>query len=261
MDKSYIKTPKEIETMRKAGKMLASILLELKKEIKPDLEVWKLEEKFLELCRKNKVTPSCKGYNRGGLPPFPTGLCVSINNQSVHCYPKKGAVLEEGDIISIDTVIDLYGLKVDSAFCYPVGKVSKEAENLLTTSKEALYNAISKVKNNVRIGALSEAMQETVEKAGFNVIKDYAGHGIGYSMHEEPEIPCYGSRNEGPKLKAGMIICIEALVCSGNDEVTNLNAWETKMADNGLFCIFEHTILVTKSGYEILTAQQTKLLN
>lgn len=253
MTEIHIKTSKEIETMRKAGKILANILFELKKEVKPGLDVWKLEEKFLQLCKQNNVTPSCKGYGKWGQPPFPTGLCVSINSQSVHCFPKKGVILKNGDIISVDTVIDLNGLKADSAFCIPVGKVSDGAEKLIKITEEALYNSISKVRNKVKVGVISEEMQNTVERAGFNVLKDYAGHGIGYSMHEEPEIACYGNKNDGPELKAGMIICIEALVCAGKDKVKNLNEWETEMADSKLFCIFEHTVLVTKDGYEILT--------
>ena len=253
MDKKYIKTLDEINTMRKAGKILANILIELKKDIKPGLYVLNLEEKFIKLCKENNVKPSCKKYDRGGMPPFPTGLCISINNQSVHCYPKKGVILKDGDIISIDTVINLDGLNVDSSICVPVGNISKEAQELIKVTEKCLYDSISKIKDNARVGALSNAMQKTVEKAGFNVLKDYAGHGIGYSMHEEPEIACYGDKNDGPKLKEGMTICIEALVCSGNEEVENLNEWETRMKDGGLFCIFEHTILVTKEGYEILT--------
>lgn len=255
MDKINIKTNKEIEIMRKAGKILANMLIDLKKEIKPGINVWKLEEKFIEMCKEKDITPSCKGYDAGKLSPFPTGLCLSINSQSVHCYPKKGVILKDGDIVSIDTVIDLEGLKVDAAICVPVGNISKEARDLIETTEKALYNSISKIKDGVRIGVLSEEMQKTVENAGFSVLKDYAGHGIGYSMHEDPEISCYGDKNDGPTLKAGMTICIESLVCSGDDKVDNLNAWETRMNDGGLFCIFEHTILVTKDGYEILTKQ------
>lgn len=253
MDEISIKTQDEMEIMRKAGKILANMLIELEKEIKPGIDVWILEEKFIEMCEKENVIPSCKGYDAGGLPPFPTGLCLSINSQSVHCYPKQGVILKDGDIVSIDTVIDLQGLKVDSAICVPVGNISQEAKNLIEVTKKTLDNTTVKVKEGIRVGVLSEEMQRTAEGSGFNVLKDYAGHGIGYSMHEDPEITCYGYKEDGPVLKEGMTICIEALVCSGNDQVDNLNAWETRMNDGGLFCIFEHTILVTKDGYEILT--------
>ena len=248
-----IKNEKEIQIMRGLGKILSSMFIELGKMIKPGTDVWNLEKKFIEMCDESGVIPSCKNYSEGGLPPFPSGLCISINNQSVHCFPKKGVILKEGDIINIDTVISFNGLHVDSAHCYAVGKISEENEKLLETTEKAMYNAISKIKNNAKIGALSSAMQKTVEKDGFNVLKDYAGHGIGYSMHEYPEIPCYGNKNEGPKLREGMTICVEALVCEGNDIVFNTSDWETEMADGGNFCIFEHTVLVTRNGYDILT--------
>ena len=123
-----------------------------------------------------------------------------------------------------------------------------------------MYNAISKIKNNAKIGALSSAMQKTAEREGFNVLKDYAGHGIGYSMHEYPEIPCYGNRNEGPKLREGMTVCVEALVCEGNDTVFNTSDWETEMADGGNFCIFNN-VLVTRNGYEICLINCTILVS
>lgn len=253
MNKINIKTPEEIEIMKKAGKLLSEILNELKHMIKPGLNVWDLEERFIAFCNEKNVLPACKNYAPAGYPPFPTGLCVSINDQSVHCFPKKSVILKEGDIINVDTVITMSGLNVDSAFCASVGKPSDKADRLMKTAKEALFKTINEVRAGVKVGKLSYTLQKTVESAGFNVLKDYAGHGIGYHMHEDPEIPCYGNKNEGPKLKEGMTICIEALTCSDGDKVENVNSWETKMADGGLFCIFEHTILVTKQGYEILT--------
>lgn len=253
MSKINIKTQEEIKIMRKAGKLLSEILSELKSMIKPGLNVWNLEERFISFCEEKNVLPACKNYVPASYPPFPTGLCVSINSQSVHCFPRKNTILKAGDIVNVDTVITLSGLNVDSAFCVCAGKPADEAGRLIKVAKETLYKAINKVKEGIKVGELSQVMQKTVEQAGFNVLKDYAGHGIGYHMHEEPEIPCFGSKHEGPKLKEGMTICIEALTCSGKDRVENLNSWETKMADNGLFCIFEHTVLVTKNGYEILT--------
>lgn len=253
MQEGLIKTEEEIVFMRKLGKTLASFFKELEKMIRPGLDVYELEKKFLELCNKEKVIPACKGYKEGGLPPFPTGLCISINHQAVHCFPIKGTILKEGDIINIDTVISSNGLHVDSAHCYSVGKITDTRLKLIETSEKALYSAISKVKNNTRIGSISNTIQKTVEREGFNVLKDYEGHGIGYSMHEFPEIPCYGNKHEGPKLKEGMTICIESLICEGDDQVINTSEWETEMADGKAFCIFEHTVLVTKDGFEILT--------
>lgn len=253
MVKGLIKNENEIEIMRGLGKILSSMFDEMEKMAKPDTDVFDIEQVFIEMCEKSNVNPSCKNYSEGGLPPFSTGLCLSINQQSVHCSPKKGVILKEGDIVSIDTVIDFNGLYVDSAHCYPVGKVSEENEKLIKTSKRALDSAISKVKDNVKIGLISHTLQKTVEQQGFNVLKDYEGHGIGYSMHEYPGIPCYGDKHFGPKLKEGMTVCIESLVCQGNDAVKNLGGWETEMADSKNFCTFEHTVLVTKNGFEILT--------
>ena len=253
MEKGLIKNQKEIEIMRKLGKTLSSMFGEMEKIIKPNLDIFEIEKLFMELCVKYNVTPACKNYSEGSLPPFPTGLCMSLNQQSVHCFPKKGVILNEGDIVNIDTVISSEGLHVDSAHCYPVGKISDKNLKLLDTSIKALYNAVSKVKDNAKIGSISQAIQKTVEKEGFNVLKDYEGHGIGYSMHEYPEIPCFGNKNDGPKLKEGMTICIESLICEGDDTVKNITEWETEMADGKNFCIFEHTILVKKEGFEILT--------
>lgn len=253
MNKNNIKTREEIKIMRKAGKILSEILSDLKSMIKPDLRVWDLEERFIFLCKKYKVLPACKNFAPDRFPPFPTGLCVSINSQSVHCFPRRNSIIKEGDIINVDTVIALEGLNVDSAFCSPVGKVSAKTKKFLETSEKALNESILNIKDGVKIGVISNTLQKTTVRGGFNVLKEYAGHGIGYHMHEEPEIPCYGKKNEGPRIKEGMTICIEALTCSGDDKITNMNAWETKMSDNGLFCIFEHTVLVTKDGYEVLT--------
>ena len=249
----YIKGKREIEIMRGLGHILAGMFDELKGMIKPGIDVWELEELFIDLCKKSNVKPSCKGYTEGELPPFPTGLCVSINNEAVHCFPRKGVILRDGDILNIDTVISFDNLHIDSAFCCEVGNLDQRGKLLIKASEEALYCAISKVKGGVKVGEISHTLQKAVEKSGFNVLKDYAGHGIGYHMHEYPEIPCYGNKHEGPRLPEGATICIESLVCEGSDDVENISDWETRMKDGKRFCIFEHTVLVTKEGYEILT--------
>jgi methionyl aminopeptidase len=250
---NYIKTREELDSMRKAGKLLSTVLKSLKNMLKPGLDVWELEKAFTSFCGNNKLTPSCKGYNPFGTMPFPTGLCVSINSQSVHCFPKKGVKLKDGDIITIDTVVKYKNMHVDSAFAATVGESGLKAQKLVQTAERALYNAINEVKDNTRIGKLSGKLQKTAEKAGFNVIREYAGHGIGSEMHEWPQILCYGNKNDGPNLKTGMTVCVESLCCSGNYKVENLSLWETKMKDNGLFAQFEHTVLVLDNGYEILT--------
>jgi methionyl aminopeptidase len=249
----YIKTKEEQEIMRQGGKILAQMLSHIKSLIKPNVDSWELEKAFLSLCEEHKVLPSCKGYDPFDLKPFPTGLCVSINSQCVHCYPKKGVILKAGDIITVDTVILYKGFNLDAAFAVAVGKVSDADQNLLKTTEEALYKAISQVSDGVRLGKVSNTIDKTAKKTGLNVIKDYAGHGIGKEMHEWPQIACYGDKNSGPKLKTGMTICIESLICTGSDKVSNVDLWETRMKDGGKFAQFEHTVLVKDDGYEILT--------
>lgn len=249
-----IKTKDQIQTMREGGKILAKILNQVKKLVISDVLTLDLEKKFLELCSKYNVEPSCKGYAPSGLPPFPTGLCLSLNNQSVHCYPKEDSFINEGDLVNIDTVVKYKDMHLDSAFAVGVGKLSSNKEKLLNTSKIALEEAIKKVKDGVNIGVISNTIMKTAEKNGFGVLTQYAGHGIGKEMHQYPEIPCIGKKSDGPELKEGMTICIESLLCEGElGLVKPTGDWETEMYDGKNFCQFEHTILVTKTGHEILT--------
>lgn len=251
---SLIKTPVQIQAMREGGKLLVEILVQLHSMIKPNLDVWELEIAFMDFCEKNNAEPACKNYTAEGyLPPFPTGLCVSINSQSVHCFPKKGVILNEGDTITVDTVIKYKGMHVDASFAKGVGKISEKDAKLINASRMGLKNTEALVGPNVKIGVLAHTMHRYVTSEGFDVLRDYAGHGIGTNMHEQPEVPCYGNQNEGLALRPGMTICIEALVCEGNPDVDNVSDWETEMNDGKKFLQFEHTILVTSEGYEILT--------
>ncbi|HEX9804469.1 MAG TPA: type I methionyl aminopeptidase [Candidatus Dojkabacteria bacterium] len=250
-----IKTQEEIEIMRQAGRILGKILRELEQEVRVGLEVLKLEEKFLDLCKKEKVEPACKNYKRGKGKPFPTGLCVSINDECVHCYPKRGAKLQDGDNVLLDTVIRFKGLHVDAAITVGVGSISPEKKRLLETTKLALDTAINQIGAGKHVGDISNTIQTVVEMAGFNVIREYTGHGIGREMHELPSIPSWGDKGQGVVLEEGMTITIEPLVCTGDSKVINKKGeeWETVMADGGNFAQFEHTVLVKKRGFEILT--------
>jgi methionyl aminopeptidase len=251
---SLIKSPEQIQSMREGGKLLAEVLLQLHKMIKPGLDVWDLEETFIKFCKDNNAIPACKNFtSEGYMPPFPTGLCLSINNQSVHCFPKKGVKLHEGDVVTVDTVIKYKGMHVDASFAKGVGSISKSDEKLIDASRQALKKVEAMVAPDIKIGLLAHTMYRYVKSQGFDVLRDYAGHGIGTHMHEAPEVPCYGDPSEGMELRAGMVICIEALVCEGDPEVDNVTEWETEMSDGKKFLQFEHTILVTKDGYEVLT--------
>lgn len=252
----FIKTEQQINIMRENGKILASMLIKLKSMVKPGISTMDLEKEFMDLCKKNGAIAACKGYAPYGMPPFPTGLCVSINNESVHCYPKKSKILQEGDVVTIDTSIVKNGLYVDSAVSTGVGsKISEKRKQLLESVEKSMYKAIELVKPGVPIGDISNKMHEIAKQYGFDVLRDYAGHGIGTKMHEWPEVACFGEKGTGPILQEGMTICIESLVCEGDPEVINTSAWETAMKDGKDWVQSEHTVLVTKDGYELLTAR------
>lgn len=248
-----IKTKQQLDTMREGGKILAHILDVLKRNSIVGTDVWDLEELFLGMCQKYKVEASCKGYAPNGFPPYPTGLCLSINDESVHCYPIKGTRLNNNDLVTIDTVIKHKDMHVDSAISFGVGYLDKEKYRLLTNTEYILHEALLKIKPGVKIGLLSNTMGNLAKEAGYTVLQDYAGHGIGKKMHENPQIPCYGRRDEGPSLDAGMTLAVESLICEGNPELEHTAFWLTRTADGKNFCQAEHTVAVTAKGCELLT--------
>jgi len=252
---NLIKTKTQILTMQEGGKILRSILKKLKAMIKPGLKTMDLEIEFLRLCEEAKVVPSCKNYQTHGLPPFPTGLCISINDQAVHCYPQKGQILKEGDSIAVDTVIAFKGMHVDSAFSAVAGESDSETERFLEVTKMASSAGIKQAIAGNYVGDISYAIQTIMQLAGFNVLRDFVGHGIGTSMHELPDIPCYGKKGQGMKLQTGMTLAIETLACQGDPDIDypGPDAWQTRMADGKKFAIFEHTVLVTDKEPIILT--------
>jgi len=253
MHKIPIKTKDEISQMREGGAILGRALSSLKDLAKFDTDIWALENEFMKMCKDNNVTPACKNYVMPGFPPFPTGLCVGLNNQAVHCFPVRGRVLKKGDLLTLDTVIKYNSVYLDSAITFGIGKLPLNKQKLLDTAINALYESIKIIKPGINVGEISHTMQSIVEKEGYSVLKDYAGHGIGTSMHEPPEIPCYGNPDEGVALEEGMTLAIEPLVCEKNNILEHNNYWETKTLDGGNFVQVEHTVLVTNDSYEILT--------
>ena len=250
---NLIKTEIEIQTMREGGRLIAQMVQELGEMIRPGLDTWDLEVKFIEMCAQNKVRPACKGYSPYSYPPFPTGLCVSINQEVVHGIPKKGIKLKNGDIVTLDTVIEHKGYYVDHAITFPVGEIGVERRKLLKTAKEGLDKAIELVKDGTKVGAISSSMQKTAEDNGYSVSRDYVGHGIGEEMHEDPQIACFGNPKDGPILKAGMTICIETLYAQGTHRIKHKGYWISETLDGKDFAQFEHTVLVKDGGFEILT--------
>ncbi len=250
---SLIKTPTEIAEMRLGGKILAQIYQILSQKAEVGLTTWDLEVMFLNLCKDFGVKPACKGYAPYGYPPYPAGLCVGVNNQALHNFPTKKIKLKSGDILKLDTVINYKGFYLDSAIVVPIGEISAKRKKLIQVAEQALMSTISEIKDGVKVGLLSNTMQTIAESAGYGVLRDYAGHGIGKEMHEDPTIPCYGNIKQGPTLHTGMTVCIEPLITEGSYRLKHKGYWETETLDKSDFVQVEHTVLVTKEGYEILT--------
>lgn len=242
------KSKREIEKMRRAGKLVGETHAFLKKLIKPGITTKELDQAAEEFIRKHNGLPAFKGYHG-----FPGSICASINEVVVHGIPglKK---LKDGDIISIDigTIVD--GYYGDGAKTYPVGDISEEAKELIRATKQSFYEGIKFAKKGYRLSDISHAIQSYVEKQGFSVVRDYVGHGIGQSMHEDPQIPNFGPPGMGPRLRAGMILAIEPMVNAGGYHVKVLSDnWTVVTVDNRLSAHYEHTVLITEGEPELLT--------
>ncbi|MBZ9571842.1 type I methionyl aminopeptidase [Patescibacteria group bacterium] len=243
-----IKSKEEIEIMREGGKILAKIMKKLERLIKPGITTKELDRVAETLILKLGAKCSFKGYQ-----DFPACLCTSVNEEIVHVAPKN-RVLKKGDIISLDLGNFFKGYHTDMAITVPVGKVNPEIQRLIRITKKALKRGIKKVRPGNKIGDISNTIQRYVESQGFNVIRDLCGHGIGKNLHEDPQILNYGKRRTGSEIKEGMAFCLEPMVTIGDWKIKKSEdsyGWET--ADSSISCHFEHTIVVTKEGGEILT--------
>ncbi|WP_018131302.1 type I methionyl aminopeptidase [Effusibacillus pohliae] len=242
------KSKTELAIMREAGRIVALTHEELAKAIRPGITTRELDEIAEELIRKHGATPSFKGYHG-----YPASICASVNEELVHGIPGP-RVLREGDIISIDIGAYYQGFHGDSAWTYPVGNISDEAARLLRVTEEALFKGIEQAREGNRLSDIGHAVQKHVEAAGFSVVRDYVGHGIGRQMHEDPQIPNYGPPNRGPRLKVGMTLAIEPMVNVGAYHCKTLaDNWTVVTADGSLAAHFEHTVAITENGPEILT--------
>ncbi len=259
-----IKTQKEIEIMREGGKILAEIMGELEKAVRPGVATKELNRLAESLILNSGAKPSFKGYtNRkdGIIDPYPASLCTSINEEIVHCLPSE-RILKEGDILSLDLGIyypstssgQVEGFHSDMAITVPVGKISSEAQRLIKATKKALKRGIAEIKPGNHIGDIENAIQKYVESQGFEVVRDLCGHGIGRELHEDPQILNFGKRRTGPELVEGMVLCLEPMVAIGDPTIKRAkDGWGYSTFDDSLSAHFEHTIAVTGKGTEILT--------
>lgn len=244
-----IKERLKIEKMRKGGKILAKIVKEIVVSIAEGVSTYKLDVLALDLCKKYNVKPAFLHYKG-----YPATACFGVNDTVVHGISSKNEVLKKGDIISVDMGVIYKGYYTDKAVTVGVGKISKEASRLINATRDCLYAAIRKVKAGNTIGDLGHAIQSVAELAGFSVVKQMVGHGVGKALHEEPKIPGFGNPDEGVELKKGMTLAIEAIINQGKDGIRFLSdGWTTKTIDGKLSAIFEDTVLVKKKGAEVLT--------
>jgi methionyl aminopeptidase len=242
------KSKAEIEIMREAGRIVAQTHRKLAQYIRPGITTQELDDIAETFIRKCGAIPSFKGY--GG---FPGSICTSVNEELVHGIPGKRK-LKEGDIISIDIGAQFEGYHGDSAWTYGVGKISDENKRLLEVTEKSLFEGLAQAKPDARLSDISHAIQVCVEAAGFSIVREYVGHGVGRKLHEDPHIPNYGPPGRGPRLKPGMVLAIEPMVNAGKRYVRTLpDNWTVVTVDGSMCAHFEHTIAITEEGYEILT--------
>ncbi len=245
-----LKTDEHIEKMHKAGKLLAEVHRELRSRVVPGVTTLELDKFVDDYLTERGAYPEQKGYQG-----FPYAICASINDEVCHGFPTD-VPIKEGDILTIDMVVNLDGGLADSAWSYAVGEISEEKQRLLDVTKESLYRAIDQVKVGNRLGDIGHAIQSYVESKGFSVVRDFIGHGIGKDMHEDPQVLHYGTPGRGQRLVEGMVFTIEPMINTGTYKIKiDDNKWTARTQDGGMSAQYEHTIALTKDGVIILTEQ------
>lgn len=244
-----IKSTREIALMKEAGRVVGLVFKTLKESIKPGMSTLDIDAIVEKVMLDNGCTSAEKGYYG-----YPAAACVSVNEVLVHGIPSKNKILKEGDIVSVDIVANYKGYMADACRTFAVGTLSARAERLVKTTKEAFFKALEVVKPGNYVGDISHTVQKYVESNGYNVSRDYTGHGIGSHMHEDPSIPNYGKEGTGVRLEPGMALCIEPMVLEGKKDIRVLpDGWTAVSRDGKLTCHYENTVIVTESGYEIIT--------
>ncbi len=248
----HTKSLTDIAIMLHSGRVVAKILKEVEEALRPGIATSEIEKLVEEKSRAMGVVPAFKGYMG-----YPSCICVSINNEVVHGIPSDERIFEDGDIVGFDFGAYYKGFYTDAAVTLPVGEISGDARKLMKVTKESLFQGIRSATAGNRIGNISHSVQSYVEKNGYSVVKTFVGHGIGRSLHEEPQVPNFGGPNSGARLKEGMTLAIEPMVNEGTDAVNvQGDGWTAVTADGGLSAHFEHTIAITADGPVILTIDE-----
>lgn len=251
-----IKSEKEIKLMREACRITSLVYKEIEKIIKPGMSTLELDNFADKIIRENGGIPAQKGYPSGmkGVPAFPATLCISINDEVIHGIPSSKKIIKDGDVVSIDLVVYKDGFNGDAARTFIVGNGSSEAKKLVDVTKQAFSEGIKYAKPGNRIGDISHRIGEFVESNGFNVVREFQGHGIGREMHEDPGIPNYGKAGRGIRLEPGMTLAVEPMVIAGRRDIyQDYDGWTILTQDGSLSAHYENTILITEKEPEILT--------
>lgn len=245
-----IKTKQEIEKMQIAADLLVKVHRALRDEVKPGVTTLELDRFVEKFITDRGGYPEQKGYQG-----FPYSICASVNDEICHGFPSNRK-LKDGDLLTIDMVVNVDGYLADSAWSYAVGNISDEAKKLMDVTKECLYRSIALVKPGVRLGDIGHAIQTYAEANGFSVVRDFVGHGIGTNMHEDPQVLHYGRPNRGVRLEEGMVFTIEPMINAGDWPIKmDDNGWTARTRDGSLSCQYEHTLAVTADGVIVLTEQ------
>ncbi|MDQ3123685.1 MAG: type I methionyl aminopeptidase [bacterium] len=249
-----IKTIAELESMRTAGAMLATILELVQSQAQVGMSTKDMADIAAKELQVLGGKPSFLGYE--GHSPFPDVICISLNDEVVHGIPSKNQILRPGDLVSIDFGVTYDGMVTDAARTFVIGDTKEQVKKLIRDTERAMYSGIDVLKNGVRVGDVSNAIQKVLVEGGYGIVRDLVGHGVGHQLHEEPDIPNYGFAGSGSVLKAGMTIAIEPMATLGTHAVTvDDDQWTIRTADGSLAAHFENTILITERGHEILTVK------
>ncbi|MBQ6046867.1 MAG: type I methionyl aminopeptidase [Bacteroidales bacterium] len=245
-----LKTKEEVELIRASAQLVGKALAEVGKHVCPGVTTAFLDKIGEQFIRDNGGIPLCKGYEG-----FPSAFCISVNDVVVHGIPSEKVFLNEGDNVSVDCVIELNGYVGDSAYTFTVGEVSAEMQRLLKVTKESLYLGLDRCKEGNRVGDIGNAVQQHCEKNGYSVVRELCGHGVGFKMHESPNVPNYGVPGTGALLKEGMVIAVEPMICMGSKNVkfSQEDGWTCRTKDGKPAAHFEHTVAITKNGPDILS--------